>query len=556
MHKLLTMNDLYSYYANQNKSFKFSAEDKNSQIVVQVNGKLKFDKENDLQGLLPVSLQACHIGENLNGSNIDKEVMEAAMPSFKNRPILGFIHDVDGQPEFYGHNMHLDDDDNIVYDEIPIGIIPESCDAKLEYDEEKDKTYCVVNGYIFEDYTKAAEILKREQECAVSVELLINSLSYDAKSKVMHIEDFTFSGVTILGKDDCGNDVMPGMAKANVKLSDFSQKNNSVFSGADINEKLIESLDKLNETLSNFNKTNVNCQFTKKGGNCMDKLNELLEKYSKTLEDIDFEYGNMSDEELEAKFAEMFEESGSSTEGADGEASKEGSTEDDVEGLVEGAKPEENSTDESNENGSEEEGNYSIEISDGKRTYSVSMNDKIYALNQLVNEVYAEDGTYYSVIAYDDCVVMSDWWSGRNYRQSYKDENDELTLLGDREEVFVNYLTREEEASLEEMKSNYSAIENELNTYKKAELDTKKNEIFAEESYSEYLGEDEFKELIEHKDDYSLEELRDKSEIAFAKCVKKSGTFSKKEPEKKIVRHGLFSNKNTEEKKPYGDLFD
>jgi len=550
------MNDLYSYYANQNKSFKFSAEDKNSQIAVQVDGKLKFDKENDLQGLLPVTLQACHIGENLNGSNIDKEVMESAMPSFKNRPILGFIHDVDGQPEFYGHNMHLDDDDNIVYDEIPIGIIPESCDAKLEYDEEKDKTYCVVNGYIFEDYTKAAEILKREQECAVSVELLINSLSYDAKSKVMNIESFVFQGCTILGCDDNGNTINPGMAQANIKLSDFSQKNNSVFSGTDINEKLIESLDKLNETLSNFNKTNVNCQFTKKGGNCMDKLNELLEKYSKTLEDIDFEYENMSDEELEAKFAEMFEESVASDEGTDGETSEESSSEGFTEESTEETNTEEESADESNENDSDETEKYSIEISDGKRTYSVSMNDKIYALSQLVNEVYAEDGTYYSVIAYDDCVVMTDWWSGRNYRQSYKDEDDELSLLGDREEVFVNYLTKEEEASLEEMKSNYSAIENELNTYKKAELDAKKDEIFAEESYSEYLDENEFKELIEHKDDYSLEELKDKAEIAFAKCVKKSGTFSKKDPDHKSVRHGLFSNKNTEEKKPYGDLFD
>ena len=36
----------------------------------------------------------------------------------------------------------------IVYDEFPVGIVPESCDAKLEYDEEKDKTYlqiCVSN---------------------------------------------------------------------------------------------------------------------------------------------------------------------------------------------------------------------------------------------------------------------------------------------------------------------------------------------------------------------------------------------------------------------------
>ena len=94
--------------------------------------------------------------------------MEKALPSFKNRPILGYIHEVDGQYEFYGHNMHLDENDNVVYDEIPVGIVPESCDARLEYDEEKDKTYCVINGYIYEEYTKAADIMRREKECAVS----------------------------------------------------------------------------------------------------------------------------------------------------------------------------------------------------------------------------------------------------------------------------------------------------------------------------------------------------------------------------------------------------
>lgn len=44
-----------------------------------------------------------------------------------------------------------------------------------------------------------------------------------------------------------------------------------------------------------------------KGGNQTLKLNELLEKYSKTVEDLDFDYESMSDEELEAKFAELFE---------------------------------------------------------------------------------------------------------------------------------------------------------------------------------------------------------------------------------------------------------
>ena len=103
---------------------------------------------------------------------------------------------------------HVDEEDNIVYDEIPIGIIPESCGAKLEYDKEKEKTYCVVNGYVIEEYAPlAVEILEREEECPCSVELSVRELSYDSKEKVLNIDDFFFSGVTILGKTEDGEDV-------------------------------------------------------------------------------------------------------------------------------------------------------------------------------------------------------------------------------------------------------------------------------------------------------------------------------------------------------------
>lgn len=108
-------------------------------------------------------LQACHTLKNANQSFISEKSMKSALPSFSNRPILANIIDVDGQPEFNTHAFHMDEDDNIVYDEIPIGTIPESCDARLEFDEDKGRNYCVVNGYIFEEYAPVAiEILERE----------------------------------------------------------------------------------------------------------------------------------------------------------------------------------------------------------------------------------------------------------------------------------------------------------------------------------------------------------------------------------------------------------
>lgn len=225
--KLLTLDDLYNFYS-KNKNFAHFSDNDNP-IVVQTKGKLKFEENSNSEGLFPVVLQANHTGVNLNKSKIDDQVQLNALSSIYNRPILGYIHEVDGQWEFYSHNMHLDDDEEIVYDEIPIGVIPESGDAQLIYDEEKDKNYVNVKGYIFSEYTKAQEILEREKECSVSVELAIRELSFDAKEKVLIIEDFYYMGITILGKTPDGEEVKPGMEGSNIKLADFSKESNSMF---------------------------------------------------------------------------------------------------------------------------------------------------------------------------------------------------------------------------------------------------------------------------------------------------------------------------------------
>ena len=249
--RLRYIEDLYDFYSNKYKrSTKFSAEKTGEPLVVQVHGRINYDEsDKNKDGLLPVHLQSCHTDLNVNGSNIESSVMEAALPSFSNRPILGYIHKVttdenpEGQWEFYSHNMHEDENGDVVYDEYPIGIIPESCNAQLVYDEEKKKTFSEVDGYIFEEYSKAAEILQREEECSVSVELSIRALSYNAKDRYLDIEDFFFSGVTILGKTPEGNIVNPGMEKSNIKLADFSANNNSLFE--DYKSKMIELQERL-----------------------------------------------------------------------------------------------------------------------------------------------------------------------------------------------------------------------------------------------------------------------------------------------------------------------
>lgn len=116
----------------------------------------------------------------------------------------------------------------------------------------------------------------------------------------------------------------PGMAGSNFKIEDFAVNAETVTFNTD--NKLVETLEKLTNILDSFD---IN-QKSKEGGtnNKMTKFEELLAKYGKTAEDVTFDYTEMSDEELETKFAEMFDDDNSegdnSGNGESGEPSNDG----------------------------------------------------------------------------------------------------------------------------------------------------------------------------------------------------------------------------------------
>ena len=538
--RLLTLDDLCNYYATHSRSTHFSSSDNGSPVVVQVPGNLFFDEEdNSTEGLLPVVLQACHTGKNVNETIINADVMERSLLSFKNRPILGYIHEVDGEWHFYKHNLHEDEDGEIVYDEIPVGIVPESCNAKLEYDEEKDKTYVVINGYIFEEYSKAAEILKREKECAVSVELSIREFSYNAKEHCLVIEDFYFSGVTILGKHPDGEDVMPGMAGSNIKLADFSAKNNSLF-GDKYETQIIEMQEKLDKLISCFNIDN-----SKKGGISMNHFEELLAKYSKNVEDIAFEYEGMSDEELDAKFEELFGEV--ETESEDDSVVVENSDETkDVEVFEVEAE-----TIETVETVAENE--------TFTRTYELSHDDircALYALLMPYEE--ADDVYYYISEVFDDYFIYETWCGGAIYGQGYIKDEETVSFDGERYELFRELLTASEKAELEAMRSNYAAISEKLKVYEDAELEAKKVELLNAEDYDSIRDNEAFAELVEDHENVTFEELQNKCDKILLDAVK-SGKYSAVNPVVDTTKTSKkqFTNPTDKKAKPsrYGKLF-
>ena len=553
--KLLTLDDLYRFYSTKKKSMKFDSSKSGEPIVVQVEGKMTFEQDETTEGLTAVTLQACHTEKNLNSSSISFDTMQNKMlPTFKNRPILGYIHDVNGEPQFYGHNMHIDEEtDELIYDEVAVGIIPETNNARLEYDAKEDRYNVIVDGYIFDDYTKATQILEREQECSVSVEIAVKTMSYDVKSKVLNIEDGYFSGVTILGMDENGNTVKPGMAGSNIRLKDFAESNNSIFSDMTDEEhfKLIDTLEKLNETLSSISNFNINNDATastkdygKEENNNVED-NKLVNKEVTEVEET---------EETTVTETESTEETTVETEAKKKRCEEEPVEEnpevvevEEIEVVKENSEVEENTDTEEAETFEVTE-----EVKNFSKTFELSHNDIRSALYQLLRPYEESDNDWYWIVEVYDNRFVYEGCMGNYWGQNYTKDGDTVAFEGERYELYLEFLTSSQRAELDRMRSNYSSIEAELNKYKEAEAYADKMTVFEDESYSNYLETDEFKELMSEETvkKFTKEELQEKADAALGKLVKKNKTFAfgaeKKDEKKKTPSFFAFSRQEVD----------
>ncbi len=505
--KYLTIDDLYQFFNEQNKDFVFSVKDKDTQYMVVANATMTFDETSD-GDLLPVHLQACHTGENVNKCNISDEDMNTALPSLINKPILGFIYkDDDGEYQFRSHDMHKENGET-VYDEIIVGYLPESCNPHIEFDEEKKKNFVEVDGYIVEKYTKAADILRREGKCQVSVEMAVNEMNYNAQTRILNITDFIFTGVTILGRFEDGTEVQAGMAGSNITIRDSEVS----FSDTQIKlEELSRQVAEIQHSLSIKN--------SEKGGTeSLMKFDELLKKYNKTAEEVTFETEGLSDEELEAKFAEVFGEV--PIEGEGGEQAPE-------EGEQSGENPEEGEEagTPAPEEGGESEGTpvpeapvaditASIQTGDKIATFGLSLDEKNRALHDLVNLTYGEaDNDYYFVDVYEDdgYVIMESWCTNRAFKQNIERNGDNYSLVGDRVEVFSIWVTEEEKASINSMRSSYDSMLTKLQNY---ETEPDKMEVLNREDYDGVREDAEFSKLteIETHFEMSVDEVKAKAD--------------------------------------------
>ena len=579
MKKLLYLSDLYNYYVTQNKNVRFSSKDDDTTIVVHIDEPFTFaeNESDDLNLFAPIRL--CHTKSNVNKSSISEKAMKNAMDTAYEMPVLAYIYpdpDNEEQLTFAGHEFYVDENNEVVYEEAPVGVISSKSKLELVYDKDADKTYLDGVAKIWRTYTKAAEILEREKKFWVSVELCVDDLSYSAKDKELVINAFRFSGVTILGKSrQDGSEIRPGMTGANITIEDFSEKNNSVFSQ---NEKVIGMLSVLNEKLDNLN---INI-FSKEGGTKpvrkeFEENSEVAEAEVKETPSAEVFDGEENTEEPDF-YEEGGEEGGDGGDGGDPTPDPEPDPTPDSEPEPDPTPdPEPEPADDDDEDDDtptnpglidddeddKKKRQYSIECTiehDGVKKSFSTIRDQLVALTTLVNETYGEaDNCFYDCDADPESkvVYMHDYWNDKHYRQSYSVKKDVYSLKGDRTAVYCIYVSDIEKKQLEDMRANYSSIEEKLAQY---EAEPEKLAVLADECYSQIADTDAYKKLAE-RDTYfsmSVHEVRaelDKQLLEFAKGHKVE--FAVKGDKKPV---GMKVFKNPSEKKSkgtsrYGGIF-
>lgn len=556
--RLLFMEDLYDFYSNKYKrSTHFSAEKSGHQIFVQVPAEFEVDKNADYkdESLLFCKVKLMHSGENRNHSSVTDEALKKASKTLAYKPVLANFMEYEDEEtgetlkDFTSHDMELNDDGSVNYIEKQVGCFTSD---KPFFEVEEETGHNFLYGYcaIPVDYTDAASIIERKNGTKISVELAVNEMEYSGKNKILELTDVVIMGATLLGKDpDTKKDIGEGMLNARLDIADFNAKNNSLFS--DYDSTLIDLQERLEKLESA----------------CFNNKNDISGKE----ETIEVEKEKFEEEVTETvevtETEETTEEEVAVTENESDETVDETSEE-----TTENAEedPVENTQDETTdtsvtENESVNPEKYSVTMSDGSvKEFSLSLDEITMSLYNLVNQMYGEaDNAYYGVTVYEDnTLIMSDYWNGKYYRQSFNRDGDNFSLVGDRVAVHSVWVTDEEDASLNEMRSNYSSVVEELNTYKSAEVFADKMTVFDDEAYSEYLDTDEFKALMSEDsvNKYSKEELSEKADATLGKLVKKNKTFSfaGETPQKKHVSRVAFNaEKETEDTyKPYGDLFD
>lgn len=504
--------------------------------ILSLNTTYEIDGTFDSEKFMKVRLRVCHDGKNPNGSYFELEDMEKAKDSLKNIPILAnVVEDEDGNLDFGAHDMKIeenkmnedkDDEDKykLIYLEIPIGLIPEDNNYTIEEYNGRNYVYC--DGYVWREYSNYSEdILERDKNKNLSMEILVDSYEYNIKENYFKIKDYRYQGITLLG-DKYGT----GMKDAKATTDTFFNE--------DKNEKIVNMMEELKNSLSNYNQDNNN-----KGGSIVnEEVKALLDKFNVKPEDLSFDITDMKLEDIEAKLNELYSDDSDSGEDNNDDVDSDNDNEDN-----------DTSEDENEDNEEDTEESY-------VKSFELSHDDIRWGLYQLLEPIEEDEDEIYIIDqVYDDYFEYVGLFNGKIWRQGYTKDNESETveLVGDRIELFQERLTKEEKEELDAIRNNYTKLKEEVEELRSFKENKEKQEREQEEQefFSQFddklKDNEEYKELKKNASNYTFEELE--KEVAFI-MFKLDGNFKfKSNTDKKDKVKVGFSKKKKDENEDNDD---
>jgi hypothetical protein len=484
---------------------------------------IQFEKQEESEDsrFTKVKISILHTGKNLNNSIFNKNIVEDALPSLANIPIVGYIStDKLNESDFNGHEQRIViDKDGVKFEYLGrvYGIIPETNNAQFEMKtvDGVEREYLTCEGLLYNKFPEAIEIFERDGQKPQSMELESSSIEGKFnKNGVYEFSKFKFEAACVLGEN-----VTPAMTGSLIEKFSVSTMQ-----------------DEVKELLAEFNKnfTNFTSEISKEGGENVDKKLEMLGQFSQLgeeiLEQVKLSLESYSVEELESKLLQMSEAEPRQEETPVDEFTQDEPKTDDV-------------PDEFALSGKQLESEIRNALSKEKYTDDWGWESRLFwFVDYDENRVIAEESKENRLVSLNYSLngdfVEIDFASKKPVKISYVDMEGE-SIVGfaltstERKEFELNQkvelTTKEVEDKFSEDKKEIETAQEELTTLREFKAGKDKEEkLSVIEKFSE-LPEDVVKPFIEGIDTYSKDELELN---LLAEVGKLNLTFSKKSVKK------------------------
>lgn len=510
---------------------------------------------------IDVSIDVMHTGANLNKTSFTKDVINKAVPTIRNTPILGYVVDEldEEDKDFKGHEHELritNKDVKYVYAGQAYGVIPESCNPRWIVKDDGtgiEREYLRVDGLIWTKFSDPVDIFTRDGTKNHSVELTDMACGPADKNGNVPVGSFKFDGCCILSTTDPS--IKPAMTGSCVTAN---------FSVEDITAQIRDRLYEYQAIQQNYTAQNDNPSDEEKGDTT--PMNEN-EKNPAMTENAVAE-GAVENPEIEAPAAEnTATETESEAAPAENAASEEGAENATTEAPAENTAPAEEGEPAASSEFTLTTEQLLNEISGALSAYKIqsswdpeNMVPRYWMNDVQGDEVIVIDCTTYNLmgIPYSmngDNVVL-DVENAKRKKVTFEDWDEgevlpgmsaaftEITNTVAEMNAKISDLTKEfTEASetIAEMKPKLEAYEKAEADAKAAEMEAKRNALFT--TFDEKLGADaEYIALKENKE-LSYSDLETK---CYALVGRKSAEFSyvPNKNNKGTVRFGVGGTQN------------